>query len=333
MINQRLSAVRLGARGFQLTGIPDEPLTFDKDGKQPADPKDLKTVIDTDPAAANWTAWAMGNGIFARVTSVSQVPNHRFDSGGFLIGADHDWTPNDRNGLTTGLFGGYQGTYADYEGNGSTRLNSALFGGYASYVHGGFTTDAVVTSGYNQALVRRPIRFLTIDRTARSRQEGGQVSGALNLGYDWTSNGFTFGPILGAQYTYVGIAPFTETGADSLDLRVAEQNAHSLRTTLGGRVAYTINLTDRIALIPEVRVLWQHEFLNNSRVLGATLDGGSGHDFDTSTSEPGRDSVFAGAGVSTQLGDRWNASVYYNVDFGRQDLTSHSVSASFGWTF
>ncbi len=333
MINQRLSAVRLGARGFQLSGIPDEPLTFDKNGKQIADPKDLKTVLTTDPTATNWTAWAMGNGIFARVTSVSQVPNHRFDSGGFLVGADYDWTPNDPNGLTTGLFGGYHGTYADYDGNGSTRIDSALFGGYASYVHDGFTTDAVVTGGTNQALVRRPIRFSTVDRTARSRQEGGQVSGALNLGYDWKAAGFTFGPIVGGQYTTVGIAPFTETGADSLDLRVDGQHAHSLRTTLGGRVAYTINLTERIVLVPEIRVLWQHEFLNNSRQIDAALDAGSGPSFDTATAEPGRDSVFAGAGVSLQLGDRWNASVYYNADLGRQDLTSHSISASLGWRF
>ena len=143
MINQRLSAVRLGARGFQLSGIPDEPLSFDKNGKQIADPNDLAHRPQHRPVAANWTAWAMGNGIFARVTSVSQVPNHRFDSGGFLVGADYDWNSTDTNGLTTGLFGGYQGTYADYDSNGSTRINSALFGGYASYVHGGFTTDAV----------------------------------------------------------------------------------------------------------------------------------------------------------------------------------------------
>ena len=85
-------------------------------------------------------------------------------------------------------------------------------------------------------------------------------------------------------------------------------------------------------MIPEVRVLWQHEF-STTAASRAALDAGSGPSFDTSTAAPGRDSVFAGAGVSTQIGDRWNASVYYNADFGRQDLTSHSISASLGWTF
>lgn len=117
--------------------------------------------------------------------------------------------------------------------------NSALFGLYASYTHGGFYADAVVAGGYNNYNVRRSINFSTIDRNARSSQDGGQFSAALNLGYDWEIGNFTLGPIAGVQYTYVGIAPFTEGGADSLNLRVAQQNANSMRTTLGGRLAYT----------------------------------------------------------------------------------------------
>ncbi len=332
LVNQRLSSARLGARGFQLMGLDEEPLTFDKDGKAVADPKDLASNV-TSTTPTNWTAWALGNGIFGRVTSVSQVPNHRFDSGGFLVGADYDWNVSDREGLTTGVFAGYQGTYADYDGGGSTVINSALFGTYASYSRDGYYADGVVSGGFSSARVRRAIEFSTINRTARSDQESGQVSAALNLGKDWTAGKFTFGPIAGAQYTYLGIAPFTESNADSLDLRVDQQDVHSLRSTLGGRVAYTIDLTTSIRLVPEIRVLWQHEFLNNSRNIGATLDAGSGPSFETATAEPGRDSVFAGAGVTAQFGDHWNASVYYNADFGRQDLTSHAVSASVGWKF
>ncbi len=328
LVNQRLSSARLGARGFQLMGLDEEPLTFDKDGKAFADPKDPAANTPTD-----WTAWAMGSGIFARVTSVNQVPNHRFDSGGFLIGADYDWNGSERDGLTTGVFAGYQGTTADYDGGGSTVINSALFGTYASCTHEGYYADGVISGGFSSARVRRAIEFSTVDRLARSDQETGQASAALNLGKDWTIGNFTFGPIAGAQYTYLGIAPFTETNADSLDLRVDQQDVHSLRSTLGGRVAYSIDLTTNIRLIPEIRLLWQHEFLNNSRNIGSALDAGSGPSFDTATADPGRDGVFAGAGVTAQLGDRWNTSVYYNADFGRQDLTSHTVSASLGIQF
>jgi outer membrane autotransporter protein len=232
-----------------------------------------------------------------------------------------------------GLYGGYQYTWADAGDSGNTQINSALFGGYASYTSGGFYADGTVGGGYNGYRVRRGITFSTIDRTARSQPNGGQMNASLNLGYDWELGKFTFGPIAGVQYAYAGIAPFSETGADSLDLRVAQQNVNSLRTTFGGRIAYTWNVTDKIALIPEVRMFWQHEFLNNPRNISSALDGGSGPTFGYETIAPARDSVFAGAGVSAQFGERWNAFLYWNVDFGRQSYFGNSISGGLNWKF
>ena len=328
MLNQRLSSVRLGAQGFQLIGMNAEPLAYDKDGKKSADPKDLKTVIQQD-SNPNWSAWAMGSGIFGKMTDVSQIPNGHSESGSCLIGADHRWSDN----FSTGLYGGYQGTYVDYTNKSSNRMNSALFGVYATYKAGGFYTDAVLGSGYNSYNVRRTVKFSTIDRTAQSDQQSGQLNAALNFGYDWKVSGFTLGPIIGAQYTYIGIAPFTESGAKSLNLAVKEQNANSMRTTLGGRIAYTWNVSSKIVLIPEIRMLWENEFLNASRPINASLDGGKGPSFSSSTDAPSRSSAFAGAGVSTQIGANWNASLFYNVDFGRQTYLANMISASVGLKF
>ncbi|MEX1118903.1 MAG: autotransporter domain-containing protein, partial [Terrimicrobiaceae bacterium] len=222
LLNQRMSSIRLGAAGFQAISIDTEPLIHDKDGKKVVDSKDLKSEISNGKSPA-WSLWAQGNGIFAKVTNVSQVPNYRFDGGGVLFGADYTFGDHSKSNiqnskLTTGVFGGYQGAYADYNSAGRTSINSALFGGYASYTRGGFYADGVVAGGYNNYNARRAIEFSTIDRTARSSQNGGQFSAALNLGYDWEIGKFTLGPIAGVQYTYVGIAPFTESGADSLNL-------------------------------------------------------------------------------------------------------------------
>ncbi|PTX94009.1 hypothetical protein DB345_20820 [Spartobacteria bacterium LR76] len=326
-VAQRLSAVRLGARGFQAIGI-EVPLVNDRNGKNVLDAKDGKDLFTPSPNN-KWGVWALGNGVFSKVTSVSQIPNYRFQGGGFLVGADYAWSEN----FATGVFGGYQGTYAKY-GNGSmSSVNSALFGGYATYQKEGFYSDAVVSGGYNGYIAKRAIQFSTIDRTARANPDGGQFSTYLDAGYDWQMGGFTFGPLLSAQYTYAGIAPFSETGADSLDLRVEQQNANSLRTNVGGRIAYTWNAGSHVVLIPEVRMFWQHEYLQNSTAIGASLDGGAGDSFDYMTTVPGRDSVFAGAGVSAQFGEDFNAFVYYNTDFGRQDYLSQMISTGLGWKF
>jgi outer membrane autotransporter protein len=131
----------------------------------------------------------------------------------------------------------------------------------------------------------------------------------------------------------VGIGGFTESGADSLDLALGQQNANSFRTNLGGRLAYTWEVNQNLKLIPEVRGFWMHEFLNNSRDIGAALDGGSGPDFDFSTGDPYRDSMFAGAGVTAQIGERVTGSVFYNVNFGSQNYTNNIISAGLNISF
>jgi len=350
MLAQRLSAVRLGVGGFNVIGLDQAAIKNDRDGKNVMDARSDKDIIS--PATATkWSVFVQGNGIFSRVMNVSQVPNYRFNSGGFIVGADYTFggesigavstggksvvtAPTVRDSsLTLGLYTGYQGTYAKYANSSNMSINSALFGGYATYANGGFYSDLIIGGAYNGYRASRSIDFSTIDRTARSTPNGGSFSTYLDLGYDWKVGGFTFGPIVSGQYVYAGTSPFTENGADSLDLRVSQQNANSLRTNLGGRVAYTWQVADNITIIPEGRLFWQHEYLNGPSTIGASLDGGNGPGFDFQTSAPGRDSVFAGVGVSANFGDRWNTAFYYNADFGRQDYISHMISTSLSWKF
>ncbi len=348
MLAQRLSSVRLGARGFNVIGLDQAALTNDRDGKGVMDAKGEKDIISP-TNATNWSVFVQGNGIFARVMNVSQVPNYRFNSGGFIVGADYTFggeravtkgagksvvvTSQEGSSLTMGLYTGYQGTFAKYANDGQMTINSALFGGYATFTNGGFYSDLIVGGAYNGYRVSRSINFSTVDRSARSDPSGGSFSTYLDAGYDWKVGNFTFGPLLSAQYTYAGTASFTETGADSLDLKVGQQNANSIRTNVGGRIAYYWQVTDSISIVPEARMFWQHEYLNGPRGISASLDGGGGPGFDYTTSAPGRDSVFAGVGVSANIGDRWSTSFYYNADFGRQDFVSHMISANLGWKF
>ncbi|MDX2081353.1 MAG: autotransporter domain-containing protein [Terrimicrobiaceae bacterium] len=332
MINQRLNSVRLGAGGFQAMGLGEQPLKHDTDGKSTVDAKNAKNVLVI-PTRWNWSTWAMATGIFSRTQGLAGVPNYRTQSGGFLAGVDYLFGEPGQPNLRTGLYGGYNYTAGNYANGSSTQTNAALFGAYASYTQGGFYADAVVGGSYNAYQARRSIEFSTIDRTARSSPDGGTFLAAINLGHDWEADGFTFGPIAGLQYTYAGVAPFSESGAESLDLRLSQQNTNSLMMTLGGRVAYTWNLSQTITLIPEIRMFWQHEFLQNPTLIGASLNGGGGPGFNYETETPDRDSIFAGAGLSAQFGERWNAFFYYNTSFGNQQYLNHSISAGLGWKF
>ena len=67
--------------------------------------------------------------------------------------------------------------------------------------------------------------------------------------------------------------------------------------------------------------------------LGAALDGGNGESFDFKTTDPYRDSVFAGAGVTAQFGKNLSGSVFYNINFGSQTYQSNMVSAGLNFSF
>jgi autotransporter-associated beta strand protein len=328
LLSQRLGTLRLGATGFQAIGL-SQPIKYDKDGKSTADAKTASPIVES-TIDTNWNAWVMANGEFSISRGLVGVPSYNNNAGGFLVGADYRLSEN----FVAGLFAGYEYSYAKYNGGSSTQGNSALFGLYGSYTHvDGYYADAIVSGGYTGFQTRRSIEFGAIDRTARANPDSGQFSAALNLGKDFEVGKFTLGPIIGAQYTYAGIGGFTETGADSLDLALGQQNANSLRTNLGARLAYNWEVASNITLIPEVRGFWMHEFLNEPRNINSALEGGSGPSFDYVTSAPYSNSVFGGAGISAKVGDRWSASAFYNVNFGAEGYTNNTISTSLGFSF
>ena len=328
LLNQRMSSLRLGVGGFQAMGV-SQPIKYDKDGKSAADAKMASPIVENG-AATNWNSWVLADGEFSNARGLAGVPNYQNNAGGFLFGADYRCGAN----FSSGLFAGYEYSYAKYSGGSSTQGNSALFGLYGSYANeNGYYADAVVSGGYTGYQTRRAIAFGGIDRTARANPNSGQFSAALNLGKDFEIGKFTLGPIASAQYTYAGVGGFTETGAQSLDLALGQQNANSLRTNLGARLAYTWAMSKKLTLIPEVRGFWMHEFLNNGRNINSALDGGSGASFGYETATPYRNSAFGGVGVTAKLGERWSGSVFYNVNFGSENYTNNIISTSLNFAF
>jgi uncharacterized protein with beta-barrel porin domain len=80
-------------------------------------------------------------------------------------------------------------------------------------------------------------------------------------------------------------------------------------------------------------MFWQHEFLQNPTDINASLAGGAGPAFTYRTSAPGRDSVFAGAGINTQIGRDWMVGAYYNIDFASSTALDHIVSLNLSYGF
>lgn len=323
--HQRLAGV---ARGFSSNGI-EAPISIDRNGKSVVATDKNPTLLEATPEN-RWSVWVEGNGAFTKVPNALQIGDKQYRGGGFLVGSDYQWS----DFLTTGLFGGYQGVRADYGSGNRIALDSALFGGYAAWQAGGFHGNAIISGGQHQFDVRRSIRFGSIDRQAHSDPQGRQFNAYLDLGRDIQFSGFTFSPIVAGQYSYANLSSFSEDGANSLNLNVRRQEAHSLRSDLGARLAYTAVVTSDVLVIPEVRATWNHEFLDTDRTLGSTFSGAPGQAMSYTTTGQERESVNLGAGVSAHINQSWNVSLFYNANLGRESSdTSHALTGSVGWKF
>ena len=330
LISQRLGFVRAGVGGgFQFAGVAEPELRYDRNGKSVIDPKTL-IPLPQEAAVANWNAWVMGTGQFSNSNGWAGVPSGRNNAGGFLAGVDYQWTDE----FATGVFGGFQYNQANYTGGGFAKGSGVTFGVYGTYSNDtGWYADGVIGGGYTAFQTRRTITFGTIDRSTDADPGAGQFNISLNLGKDWTAGNLRFGPVAGLQYTYASTSSFTEQGADSLDLAVSSFGTNSLRSTLGARAAYLWDLNEKLTLVPELRALWMHEFLNSGETLSTSLDGGRGASFDYETGSTYADSLFAGAGLGLKIGNQITASLFYNINFGGDSFINNIISTDVNVAF
>jgi len=332
---QRLWGVRIAGTGFSMSGFADNTMVVEGQGD--------KSVLDSKkdilrPGTDNhWGMFVDGNGIFATANSGNMLPNYNSQSGGITTGMTYKW--NDSFG--TGIYAGYEGSYAKYGNNasglggGSSLIdNSVRFGLFGTYGHPdgkGFYADGLIGGGYNNYQVSRNISFGTLNRTANSTPGAGELDSMLAGGYDIKKGNWTYGPTTSLQYTYFGANPVNETGAQSLDFNSSGWNTSSLLYSLGAHVAYSWQANKDILVVPQISLSWQHEFLQSPYSVNGTLGGSP--TFSNTSSTPLRDTLYTGVGFTVELYKKWNTSLFYNASAGNSDLTSQNIFWSAGLKF
>ena len=152
---------------MRLQGVQPSPISYDKNGKSVLEPTTLDTSSTVD---TRWSLWVLGTGLFAKSGALDSLPNYRFNTGGFLVGGDYSWNES----FITGVFGGYEGTDANYANSGRTQSNAFRFGTYASYSTGGFypTRSSAPPSRATTSIA--PLNRTGFERDASSKPTGGE---------------------------------------------------------------------------------------------------------------------------------------------------------------
>lgn len=254
-----------------------------------------------------WQGWGFGYGLGGSASTDGNAAGLSYGMGGTLLGAEKYYEQG-----RVGFFGGYQGTSLRLDGPLQTgKINGGMLGGYL-YNDDGFNYYTAITglqfNGYN---TQRLVQFDGINRTAAGSFSGWQGYAYLERGVSFRSARATLQPYAALQYIYLRQNNYTETGADSLNLSVSGIDVNSLRSLVGGRLQYDRGL-EGARLLPELRALWLHEFLDTDAVVNSFFAPIGGGSFAIQGLNLGRDWAIVGGGLRYELASGWQ--IYGNYD-------------------
>jgi autotransporter-associated beta strand protein len=283
--------------------------------------------------APQWGAWGGVLGGLGIIGANQPVGTVTYNVGGFAVGLDRLITDNFRLGVTSGYSTGTQWV-GGFDGLG--RQDTFQAGVYGGYSQGPIYADAVAGYAYSYNQMWRNIAIPGLPlRTAQGRTGVNQFYGQLETGYrfDLGTNAGAFVTPFARLQAYTGTAnAFTETGAQSLNLTVAQQGTNSLRSVIGAQIGGALDLGWREKLAMQVRLGWSHEYADINRPVTATFAGAPAMPFTTFGVAPQRDGAVIGLSANTAVADATSIYLRYEGDISGQD-SAHALTAGVRMTW
>ena len=239
-----------------------------------AEMKDGKATVDQPTSVSNYkTSEVWGRGIY-RYDNLHSSYGLTQDTYVGQIGGDYQFrgvaSANDR--LYLGLLGSY-GSSGGRTGVSSVRLDGEGegFGGYATYVNGGFYTDAVLEGNLNHVKISEP-------NGGSFGASGSGLSASLETGYAFNvGGGFKVEPEIAMVYQ----TEYYNTPSDDVGRSYNLNDPDYLLGRIGVRVDKSFEYTPGLHVTPYLRVNGFEQFLgsNQTTVSGSTFTeniGGAG---------------------------------------------------------
>ncbi|MDD5260339.1 MAG: autotransporter domain-containing protein [Methylacidiphilales bacterium] len=345
-LESRLAEIRGGSTGLSVNNLAfynmdgslrmDAPLWADAGSGGPGSALHPASSPFTMSSDNPWGFFASGTGQFGNVEGGLNGPGYDFTTGGLTLGADYRIAKNFVLGFATG----YAGSEANVDQHGSkVDVNSAKFGFYASYfdpklkdLKTGWYADSYVGGAWNSYEVKRNINFGGLNRNALGTPDGMEFNTFLGGGYDYHTGIFTLGPTGRLQYNKLFVNGYTETGADSLNLKVNPFDAESLKSSLGVKLAWTAPAWG-IQWSWKTYAMWQHEFLDNGKSVSSQFADGAGGSFGTSLDDTvGRDNAAMGLQINAAISNTISVFLGYDAELNA-DYQSQSINGGVNVAF
>jgi len=259
-----------------------------------------------------------------------QRPGYELSGGAAQAGADYspaDWLAL---GVTAGCGRGKADIY--FPADALVESRSRHYGAYAAASAGPLRMDLYAGRGSGSYDTSRALSFGGISRKAKGSTDGQTSSVEASAFWRFrtsTPNGL-IGPFLTLNYDQLKTDPFTETGADSLNLSVEAADARSLRTAAGLRYSEAVTNGGTI-LKTRLSAAWLHEYKDQDLPLTATLAAG-GAPFTVRTGDCLRDALKTSLRAAADFEGGAGLALEYSGEYRRR-LALHLGTLTFSIKF
>ncbi|MGV3662850.1 MAG: autotransporter domain-containing protein [Prosthecobacter sp.] len=152
----------------------------------------------------------------------------------------------------------------------------------------------------------------------------------FNVGHNFTHGQIIHGPFLSLNYAHASTDPYSESGAGAVS--VGRQQSDTLVGRIGWQASAQFQ-RDWGMIIPQVRLSWDKQYLNDASAADVALAGVPGVVTRTSTGGVEQDGLGVGAGVMLRLNNHWSVAVNYQGHVFDKAANMHNatVFVSYRW--
>ena len=218
-----------------------------------------------------WSVWVRGYGVFGNGPSTINATSFSENRYGGIGGLDYHVTDNL---LVGGVFNYAHGEVdLDPPTPATNKQDAYQFAAYGKYQQGPWYVNAIAGGGFTNNTETRQVLMPvgTVNGSYSGETFAAYAEGGWDL-YPVTNVKLT--PLVGVGYNWLRYDAFQETGAPSA-LHVNAATTNNLYTSLGARAQTAIDIGTSAPLVPELRVVWQHEFLDANQEMNAAFGGGT----------------------------------------------------------
>lgn len=209
-------------------------------------------------------------------------------------------------------------------------VQSFEIGGYFSYGDADFCLNGNASIIFHDFDTYR----FPFGGTAHGAYEGTTVSAYVEAGQVFEFDALRVEPLVALTFAGLDTDAYVEDGTAVNSLLSVEGASHrSFKSIAGVRVAYPLDwLESGRKIVPEARILWAHEYLDDQAQFRAALQVLPNNPFNVRGQRFSRDSLLGGVGLNVPLSSRAVLYADYDVSLSRdRSIQSLSVGARYSW--